>query len=145
MREDFSDYLKTLDRLGEPGLVFAPHIDVEAVRSAMEAAFTGRHVFTLRANGPIEPKPEEIHESFMNSFEGKGVLAIVIGNKASSALMKILEQVCEDEGFYQEKTEGGWGRRKPPAEWRLVVLAEATDLESVPPELALLFPAPFAL
>lgn len=145
MREEFSAYLNTLDRLGEPGLVFGSPIDVEAIRSAMEAAFPGRHVFTLRANGPTEPKPEEIRTSVLNSFEGQGVLAVVIGTEVSTSLMKIVEQLCEDEGFYHEKPEGGWTRLKPPTSWRMVVFAEVAELSVLSPRFTDLFASPFAL
>lgn len=137
-------YLKHVDRLAEPGFVFSPTLDVDAVLATVEAGFPGRPVFALRATGLIPPKADEVAQTFRNSFEGQGVLAVVVDDKMPDPVKHAVERICKD-GYLPQEGQKGWEPLKPPPDWRMVVLARVRDPSTLPGDLATLFGARYAL
>lgn len=141
---ELKEFLRRVDRLVEPALLFTPKIDPERVLRAMETAFEGRPVFSLRANGPIAPSETDVAETVRNSFDGRGVLAVIVNAHAPSAVTQAVSRLCTD-GVFAEHREGTWTHLKPPDDWRLIVLAEVESPDVLPGGLVDCFPAVMAL
>lgn len=137
-------FLRRVDRLVEPALLFAPKIDSDQVLGAVEAAFEGRPVFSLRANGPIAPSEGDVAETVRNSFEGRGVLAVLVTKHAPPPVTQAVSRLCTD-GVFADHRDGAWTHLKPPDEWRMVVVAEVASPEDLPGGLGDCFPAVMAL
>lgn len=141
---DIEEFLRRVDRLVEPALLLTPAIDRERLSRVMAAVYTDRHVFTLRADGPVAPTAAEVDETVRNSFDGRGVLAVLLGPEAPSAVTRAVGRLCVDEAF-AEHQDGGWQHTRPPEGWRLVVVAQAETTEAVPGGLGAHFTAIQAL
>ncbi|MBM3460915.1 MAG: hypothetical protein FJX76_02330 [Armatimonadetes bacterium] len=137
---ELTTYLQRVDRVGDPGFVFSETLDADRVTDEIASAFPGRPVFTLRANGLIPPTKDEVSATFKNSFEGKGVLTVLVDEKMPDPVKHAIEQICKD-GFLP----GDDKPLKPPDGWRMVVLARVKDPGTVPGKLSALFGALHAL
>lgn len=141
---ELKDFLHRVDRLVEPALLFAPKIDPERISSAVEATFSGRPVFSLRANGPIAPSEADVSETVRNSFDGRGVLVVLVNSQAPIPVAQAMSRLCTD-GVFTEHRDGTWTHTKPPEDWRLVVVAEVESPDDLPGGLGDCFPAVMAL
>jgi len=137
-------YLKRVDRMGEPALVYSATLDVDAALLALETCFPGRPLFLLRATGPLESTVEEVFETFRNSFEGRGVLGIVVNAHVPAPLLRAVERICTDNHLTLHG-EGGWKPLKPPPDWRMVVLARVADAAALEGGMASWFSSTLAL
>ncbi|NDD27509.1 MAG: hypothetical protein EB084_04500 [Proteobacteria bacterium] len=142
---EIKDFLHRVDRLVEPALLFGTGIDVEHLHTLVETVFDGRHVFTLRAHGPLPPSESDVTETIRNSFDGHGVLLVMMGASTPPAVIRAISRLCADGAFSERKDGGAWVRHAPPPSWRMVVLADAATPDDLPPELADAFPAVMAL
>lgn len=141
---ELCDFLRRTDRLNEPPLLFAPRLNAEWLLQIMQSVFGTRHVFSLRTTGAIPPTAEEIGAVIRNSFDGAGILAVLIDAHASAEVVQAVSRLCTHKEL-AEKKDGVWTHRKAPREWRMVVLAEVSALASLPGEMGELFPAVMAL
>lgn len=141
---ELAEFLRTIDRLQEPGLIFSEKLNPDKIIEQMEAAFAGRHVFSLRATSLIEPTEEDVFETFRNSFEGRGVLAVMVGARIPKTVQSAVSRMCGERRLSRNATDGG-DTIQPPQDWRLVVLAQVADPQALPPNFADLFDARLAL
>lgn len=136
-------HLQRCDRLEEPAFVFGESVDIDAVISKIEQAYA-RPVITLRAIGLIPPSDADVRQTVSNSLQARGVLAVVLDDKAGAPVLKVVEQLARD-GYLPEIKEKGWEPVKPPSDWRMVVVAKVKDPSTLPGDLASRFGASIAL
>lgn len=141
---ELREFLKRADRLTEPALLFAPRLDVDRLMRVLESVFGNRHVFVLRATGPIPSTDSDVIETIRNSFDGRGILAVLMNDKPSPPVVQAVARLCND-GVLAEKKDGLWTHIKPPDDWRMMVLAEVDRPDVLPGGLGELFPAVLAL
>jgi hypothetical protein len=141
---ELPDFLQRADRLRDPALIYGAGVDAEAVLGTMERLYAPRPILTLRATGLIEPTDEEITESFRNSFEAHGVLAVLIGERVPKPLARLLERVVKD-GRMPDPRAATPQDLQPPAEWRVVAIARLPQTTALPHDFLELFPAVLAV
>jgi hypothetical protein len=140
MAHDLQDFLKRADRLGEHALVYSSKLNLETVLQSMEQVYGDRHIFTLRAGGPLPTSETEVAETIRNSFEGRGVLAVFVNASMPQPVLKVVERLARDGRLTKDNQP-----LTPPADWRLILLAQVDDPAVLPGELGTLFPATIAL